>query len=147
MKAKMMLDSVNSAVNSEHGNIVFINSGDRHVYQLNYAVRLIDASEYAIKTYREFICFLNGALSQNYDITHIFIDSLLKVVDDNIDNPYSMFYAICFDRKGKLGWKSNQIIDEDDGYNKAAIIEVLTEQVDVRYLRYLKSLKMTFSNR
>ena len=21
--------------------------------------------------------------------------------DDNIDNPYSMFYAICFDRKGK----------------------------------------------
>ncbi|MBE7038113.1 MAG: twitching motility protein PilT [Ruminococcaceae bacterium] len=85
-KTKLMLDSVNSAVNSEHGNIVFINSGDRHVYQLNYAVRLIDASEYAIKTYREFICFLNGALSQNYDITHIFIDSLLKVVDDNIEN-------------------------------------------------------------
>lgn len=85
-KTKMMLDSVNSAVNSEHGNIVFINSGDRHVYQLNYAVRLIDSSEYSIKTYREFICFLNGALSQNYDITHIFIDSLFKVVNDDIEN-------------------------------------------------------------
>ena len=83
-KTKMMLDRVNEAINTAHGNIVFINSGDRHKLQLNYAIRLIDSSEYAIKTYREFICFLNGALSQNYDITHIFVDSLFKVVDDDI---------------------------------------------------------------
>ncbi|MBC8596579.1 twitching motility protein PilT [Qingrenia yutianensis] len=83
-KTKMMLDRVNEAIDTAHGNVVFINSGDRHVYQLNYAVRLIDAAEYAIKTYNEFICFINGALSQNYDITHIFVDSLFKVVDDDI---------------------------------------------------------------
>lgn len=81
-KTKTMLDKVNEAINTAHGNIVFINSGDRHTLQLNYAIRLIDSSEYAIKTYREFICFLNGALSQNYDITHIFVDSLFKVVND-----------------------------------------------------------------
>ena len=55
-KTKMMLDRVNEAIDTAHGNVVFINSGDRHVYQLNYAVRLIDAAEYAIKTYNEFIC-------------------------------------------------------------------------------------------
>ena len=56
------------------------------------------------------------------------------------------FYAVAFDPKGKLGWKSNKIIDldKDPGYDGAQIIEVLTEQVDERYLGYLKSLNIPY---
>ncbi len=58
----------------------------------------------------------------------------------------SGFYAIAFDPKGKLGWKSNKIIDPDSdpGYDGAQIIEVLTEQVDERYLGYLESLDIPY---
>ena len=58
--------------------------------------------------------------------------------DDFITDNLSGFYAVSFDPKGKLGWKSNKIIDEDPGYGDAQIIEVLTEQVDGRYLAYLQ---------
>lgn len=67
-----------------------------------------------------------------------------KSLKDYVDKQYGMNYAVCFDRYGKLGWISNQIIDELEGYNNTYIIEVLTEQVDQRYLRYLESLEIPY---
>ena len=56
------------------------------------------------------------------------------------------FYAIAFDPKGKLGWKSNRIEDPDGdpGYDGAQIIEVLTEEADKRYLAYLQELDIPY---
>ena len=64
--------------------------------------------------------------------------------DDFIPDNLSGFYAVGFDPKGKLGWKSNKIIDEDPGYGDAQIIEVLTEQVDGRYLAYLQKMDIPY---
>ncbi len=61
------------------------------------------------------------------------------VVDD-----LSGFYAVAFDPKGKLGWKSRFIEDEDPGYGGAQIIEIITEQVDPRYLTYLEELQIPY---
>lgn len=66
------------------------------------------------------------------------MDYILDVED------LSGFYAVAFDPKGKLGWKSNKIKDEDSGYDKAQIIEVVTEQVDDRYLAYLQSKNIPY---
>ena len=63
---------------------------------------------------------------------------------DFIPDNLSGFYAVSFDPKGKLGWKSNKIVDEDPGYNNAQIIEVLTTQVDERYLGYLQDMKIPY---
>ena len=65
-------------------------------------------------------------------------------IDNKMDfmvDELSGFYAVAFDPHGRLGWKSNRIIDmdEDPGYDKAQIIEVLTHQVDDRYISYLQS--------
>ena len=66
-------------------------------------------------------------------------------MDFILDAEYmSGFYAVAFDPKGKLGWKSNKIIDEDPGYGDAQIIEVLTEQVAPRYLGYLESMEIPY---
>ncbi len=56
------------------------------------------------------------------------------------------FYAVSFDPHGKLGWKSNRIVDPDGdpGYDNAQIIEVLTEQVDERYLGYLEAMEIPY---
>ena len=68
------------------------------------------------------------------------IDNKNDFIPDNL----SGFYAVSFDPKGKLGWKSNKIIDEDPGYGDAQIIEVLTEQADSRYLAYLQSIEIPY---
>jgi len=64
--------------------------------------------------------------------------------DDLIPDNLTGFYAVSFDPKGKLGWKSNKIIDEDPGYGDSQIIEVLTEQVDGRYLAYLQEMGIPY---
>lgn len=69
---------------------------------------------------------------------------IIESKDDFIPDNLSGFYAVSFDPKGKLGWKSNRIIDEDPGYNNAQIIEVLTEQADGRYLGYLQAMEIPY---
>ncbi len=69
-----------------------------------------------------------------------------ETLTDYISPNLSGFYAVSFDPHGRLGWKTNRICDPDSdvGYDKAQIIEVLTEQVDERYLAYLKSLDISY---
>ena len=66
--------------------------------------------------------------------------------EDYIVREKSGFYALAFDPHGRLGWMSNHIIDvdEDPGYDNAQIIEVLTHQVDARYLGYLRSMGISY---
>ena len=64
--------------------------------------------------------------------------------DDFIPDNLSGFYAVSFDPKGKLGWKSNKIVDEDPGYSNSQIIEALTTQVDGRYLGYLRDMEIPY---
>lgn len=82
-KTKALLDRVHEAVEKEHGSIVFVNSGQRHMFDLSHDVRLIDAAELGIDSYCAFEGFIKGILSQNYDISHIFVDSLYKIVRDD----------------------------------------------------------------
>lgn len=54
------------------------------------------------------------------------------------------FFAVAFDPHGRLGWKSNRIIDDDPGYGGAQIIEVLTHQASRQYLTYLQSMDIPY---
>ena len=85
-KTKELINDVHDSVNVENGNIIFICNGDRHVLDLNHSVRLIDVAEFDTNDYRIFKSFINGVLSENYDITSVFIDSLFKIVPDDADN-------------------------------------------------------------
>ena len=64
--------------------------------------------------------------------------------DDFIANQEASRYAIAFDRKGRLGWKTSKIEDEDPGYAGAHIVEVLCEEVDDAYLAYLQSIGVSY---
>lgn len=69
-----------------------------------------------------------------------------KEKHDFLPNNLSGFYAVAFDTNGKLGWKSDRIIDPDGdpGYDGAQIIEVLSENVDERYLGYLQEKEIPY---
>lgn len=69
-----------------------------------------------------------------------------EVVDreDFIANADAERYAVAFDRRGKLGWQSSEIEDEDPGYGGAHIIEVLCESVPNAFLAYLRSIGVSY---
>ncbi|MBQ9731228.1 MAG: dihydrofolate reductase family protein [Bacilli bacterium] len=71
---------------------------------------------------------------------------VLNSHEDYIVEEKSGFYAIAFDTKGRLGWKSTKIIDpdEDPGYHNAQIIEVVSQQADKKYLSYLRSIGISY---
>lgn len=66
--------------------------------------------------------------------------------DDYIAADLSGFFAVAFDTNGKLGWKSDKITDPDGdpGYDGAQIIEIISENVDARYLSYLREKGITY---
>ncbi len=66
------------------------------------------------------------------------------VREDFIGDNNAKFYAVCVDTKGKLGWDSNKISDDDPGYDQAHIVEVLLEDVDDAYLAYLQSKNISY---
>ena len=79
-KTKALLDGVHKAVDVDHGSVVFINNGNRHIYDLNYRIRLVDSSDFEILSYEEFYGLICGIISQDFDTSHVFIDSLTKIV-------------------------------------------------------------------
>ena len=63
---------------------------------------------------------------------------------DYIADKEAKFFAVSFDRKGVVGWTDSKIHDEDDGYDNAHIIEVLSESVSDEYLVYLKAVGVSY---
>ena len=83
-KTARLIEAVHTAEQAATGSVVFVNKGKRHVLDLSHTVRLVDTEEYAISSYDEFFGFICGVLSQNYDIAHIFVDSITKIVNDDM---------------------------------------------------------------
>lgn len=86
-KTKQMIDMINSAVQTEHGNVVCIEKGNKLTFDIHYQIRLVEASQYDIGNYTALKGFISGMYAGNFDITHIFIDSLTKIVggECNVD--------------------------------------------------------------
>ena len=85
-KTKILLDNVNEAAKAAKGNVVFIsNNTGKNMYDIKSNVRMADTSEFQIDTWREFIGFICGIISSNFDISNIYVDGTLKIVNHNTD--------------------------------------------------------------
>ena len=78
-KTKILLERVNEEIKSASGNIVFLDRNDKHMFELNNKVRLVNVSEYDFKNSSEFIGFVCGILSQDHDIESMYFDAILKI--------------------------------------------------------------------
>ena len=79
-KTKRLIQMANDAVKTTDGHVVFIDDDKRHIYDLHYDIRFVETGEFPLSNYREFIGFICGILSQNNDITEIFVDGLKNIV-------------------------------------------------------------------
>ena len=84
-KTKQVIEMINSAVDTEHGNVVCIEKGEKLMLDISHKIRLVEASEYDIADYTAMKGFVSGLYAGNYDITHIFIDSLTKIIGAEVN--------------------------------------------------------------
>ena len=77
-KTAKLVDDIN-LVAGEESNVVCIERGNRLDQLLKCKVRLINIEEYPCTGYDQLLAFICGICSKDYDLTHIFIDSVSKV--------------------------------------------------------------------
>ncbi len=90
-KTKTIIKMANEEVIDTNGNIIFVDDDKRHIYDLKHALRFISMDEYELRDIDEFYGFICGIISNDYDIDKIYIDGLLKVVDDTNCDKISKF--------------------------------------------------------
>lgn len=84
-KTKMLVEQCNLAMKTESGDIVCIEKGQNLTYSVDHNVRLIDINSYpVVHSFDTLLAFLSGLVAENYDITSVFIDSVLKIGGDNL---------------------------------------------------------------
>ena len=87
-KTKELLSKVNSAVTAVNGNVVYLDKSQKHMYELNNKVRLINVVDYPLSNCDEFLGFICGIISQDNDLEEMYLDSFLTIAalsnDDEI---------------------------------------------------------------
>ena len=82
-KTKRLIDMTNETAKTSAGNVVFLDKDNSYMYEIDRAVRFVNVNDYHVKSAEMFLGFLGGMLASNYDISVIFIDAFLKLI--NID--------------------------------------------------------------
>ncbi len=113
-KTKQMIDLINTAVETEHGNVVAIAHDSKLTFDINYKIRLVETSDYDIPNYDTLKGFLYGLYASNYDITHVFIDSLNKLVSTETKADVEAFLDWLEAFSQKSGIKYTVSISEDE---------------------------------
>ena len=94
-KTKKLIDSINTAIKTESGSMVCIEKGSALTFDIDYRVRLIDASEYDIGSYTFLKGFISGLHAGNFDISHIFIDGVYKLAGTDSAQEIADFVKWC----------------------------------------------------
>ena len=84
-KTKKLIEMVNSSAAENPGSTVCIEANSSMTYNIHYNVRLVVAEEYQIANYDTLRGLVSGLYAGNYDINHIFIDNLFKIVKGSCD--------------------------------------------------------------
>ncbi len=86
-KTKTLISMVNDAVAASNGAVICIEKGDKLRFDVKYQARLIDTNEYFIDDAQSLFGFVAGIFASNHDVTDLFIDSALKICE----NDYASF--------------------------------------------------------
>ena len=112
-KTKQLIELVHKAVKDEHGDIVCVEKGAKLTYDIPHRVRLIESSLYEFDGYSFLKGFISGLYSANYDITHIFIDSALRIIGAGVDSNTEDFLDWCEGFSEREGVKFTITISAD----------------------------------
>ncbi|MCD8087233.1 MAG: hypothetical protein LUE22_01410 [Oscillospiraceae bacterium] len=92
-KTKLLVDLVRKAVDEEHGDVICIEKDKNLTYDIPYQARLVHASQYGISSIDLMGGFISGLAAGNFDITHVFIDNLFKIIGEVPESTLAKFLA------------------------------------------------------
>lgn len=78
-KTKELLERVNASVQTASGNVVYLDKSQKHMFELNNKVRLINVMDYPVTNCDEFLGFISGIISQDNDLEEMYLDSFLTI--------------------------------------------------------------------
>ena len=84
-KTQRMVSEINEAVLKEHGSLVCIEQRTSLRYDINYKVRLIEYQTYQLAGQDALKAFISGLHAGNFDISHIYLKSVHRLL--NTDDP------------------------------------------------------------
>lgn len=87
-KTKVLLENVNSSIKMVNGSVVYLYKSQKHMYELNNKVRLINVADFPISNCDEFIGFIAGIVSQDNDLEEMYLDSFLTIADITSDEVF-----------------------------------------------------------
>lgn len=85
-KTKRLIAMANDDVQSAAGTVVFIDDDKRYMYDVVHEVRFVDVNEYAIDNADKLYGFICGMCAQNFDITAIYFDAFLHMIDAEVED-------------------------------------------------------------
>ena len=83
-KTKTLISMVNEAVEASKGHVVCIEKGINLRFDVKHQARLVNTNEYLIFDGQSLYGFVAGILASNHDVTDIFIDSALKIANNDV---------------------------------------------------------------
>lgn len=84
-KTKQLIEMVNTASAQSDGSVVCIEKGTKLTYDIKHTARLIDTDQYGICDGQSLFGFIAGIIASNHDVTDIYIDSALKICENNLE--------------------------------------------------------------
>lgn len=90
-KTKQMIQMINAAAETENGNVICVEHGKKLTFDVSHRVRLVPSGDYPIHDYAALRGFISGLYAGNFDITHIFVESLTKIVPGDCDSNTEAF--------------------------------------------------------
>lgn len=93
-KTKRLIDMTNRTAHETAGDVTFLDDDNRYMFDIDHRVRFINAGEYHVHTPEMFLGFLSGMLSQNFDISYIFIDAFTKLCKTDLNEAAWLFEAL-----------------------------------------------------
>lgn len=84
-KTKTLIELVHKALDSSNGSVVCIEKKDKLRFDIDHRCRLIEACEYLVDDAVALFGFVAGITAADHDITDLFIDGTLKMMDNNLD--------------------------------------------------------------
>ena len=107
-KSRKLIEMANENVKVTDGHLVFITHNRKHMHDLHRDVRFVETEKGLLTNYREFIGFVLGIISQNSDITHIYVDGINSIIC-NIDETEP-----AGDDLAKLKKRLDELYDKED---------------------------------
>lgn len=78
-KTKYLLDKANEAIKNAQGNVVYLDKSQKHMYELNNKIRLINVTDFPVSNCDEFLGFICGIVSQDHDLQEMYLDSFITI--------------------------------------------------------------------